>query len=71
MTEWYQLDHELVDGLLDGQDLTLQLPLLVRRNARSDDRPRDATRPTQRSLGLDEDVRHVLYIHNHTSKRPR
>lgn len=53
-------NHELVNSFLDGLNLALQLPLLVRRNACSDDRPCDTASPTQRGLGLDEDVWHVL-----------
>lgn len=54
------LHHELVNGPLDGLNETGELLVLIRGDARSNDRPGYTASPAKSSLGSDEDVRDVL-----------
>ncbi len=56
------LDHELVNGPLDGRNETRQLLVFIRCDAGRDDRPGNTAGPTQSCLRSHEDVRDVLAI---------
>lgn len=53
-------DHKSFDFEFDSVDLARKFLVLVGRNARSDDGSRNTAGTAQRSLGLHEDVRHIL-----------
>merc|ERR1719402_1959201 len=56
------LEQQLLNLLLDGVDLRLDLAALVLGDAGRDDGTRDAAGPAQRLLGPNEHVRHVLVL---------
>lgn len=56
------LDEQSLDGVLDGLDLALELPVLVRGDASSDDRAGNAASPAESSLRRYKDVWHVLVL---------
>merc|ERR1711983_428882 len=56
------LEQQLLNLLLDGLNLRLDLRTLVLSHAGSDDRPADTTGTTESLLGPDEHVGHVLVL---------
>jgi len=56
------LNHYLVDGPLDRLELALELAVLRGGDARGDDRSRYVASTPQGRLGLNEDVRNVLFF---------
>ena len=54
------LEHEPLDGVLNGRDLALQLARLARGHTDRDDGASDVAGASQGSLGGNEDVRDVL-----------
>jgi hypothetical protein len=55
------LNKELLDGLLELEDLGLELGGLVGGDGGGDDGPGDAGSPAKSRLGGDKDVRDVLH----------
>jgi len=55
-------DQELLDGILQGGDLRLELRALVGGDGARDDGPGDPARAAQRLLAGHEHVRHVLVL---------
>ena len=56
------LDEEFLDGVLEIVDLRLQLRAVVGGDRARDDGTGNSARATQRLLGRNEDVRHVLIL---------
>ena len=54
------LDYQSLNLILERTNLALQLARLITRDAGRDDCPGDARGTTERCLGRDPDVRHVL-----------